>query len=591
MDNEKRALLAIVLSILVLFLYQYLFAPSPPIQKRQETFTERTEQPEPSPPQVSTEVPQLTIDNQIAKLKTIAPSPYPEKQIMVSTDLFTAIFSTQGAVLKSFKLHNYKDKIETPVVMKLFKKLFSSKPADADMQMPQSREMISLEQTQQFPLRSAFIVAGERTPENDLYKTDKETLELDAQNTNDKLILTQKNAQGPHLEKIFFFQQNKYGVDYQLTIKNASKNSIVGSPLLAWTNSYSTENGQGFFGVGNNTSSKFTYYINGKVEKIELKEITENKRLEGEILWTSFEEKYFISSIIPREEKPYQINLVKLTDNLVAYQLIYPSLTLQPGESKSYHFSLYLGPRDVDILEKQNAKLEKTIDFGVFDLIAKPLLVTLKFFYKFVGNYGLSIIFLTIIIKILFWPLTQKSFKSMKDMQKLQPEMAKLKEKYKDKKEELNRETMGLYKKYKVNPLGGCLPMLLQIPVFIALYRVLLDSIELRHASFISFWINDLSAKDPTYVSPLLMGASMFLQQKMTPTSADPAQAKMMLFMPIVFTFMFLSFPSGLVIYWLVNNVLSIAQQVYINKKSQDGGGSKWSPPKSKQKLSKKQSR
>jgi len=415
-------------------------------------------------------------------------------------------------------------------------------------------------------LRSVFMVAGASTPENDLYKTDKKDFVLDTQHTNDKLILTQKNDQGLYLEKRFFFQQNKYGIDYEFTIKNASKNSLEGNPLFTWTNAYATENGQGFFGVGNNTSSKFTYYINGKVEKIELKEITENKRLEGEILWTSFEEKYFISSIIPREEKPYQVNLAKLGDNVVAYQLVYPSLTLQPGESKSYHFRLYLGPRDIDILEKQNAKLEKTIDFGVFDFIAKPLLVTLKFFYKFVGNYGLSIIFLTIIIKILFWPLTQKSFKSMKDMQKLQPEMAKLKEKYKDKREELNRETMALYKKYKVNPVGGCLPMFLQIPVFIALYNVLLTAIELRGAPF-ALWITDLASKDPYYVLPIVMGLTMVLQQKMTPSAMDPKQAKMMMLMPIVFTFMFLSFASGLVLYWLVNNVLGIIQQYFVNKK------------------------
>ena len=213
-------------------------------------------------------------------------------------------------------------------------------------------------------------------------------------------------------------------------------------------------------------------------------------------------------------------------------------------------------------------RLEKTVDFGWFDIIAKPLLLSLTFFYRFLGNYGLAIILITIIIKILFWPLTHKSFKSMRGMQKLQPEMAKLKEKYGDKKEEMAKQQMQLYKQYNVNPLGGCLPMLLQIPVFIALYRGLMDSIELRHASFIGFWINDLSAKDPTYIAPLVMGLSMFLQQKMTPTAADPAQAKMMLLMPVIFTVMFLNFPSGLVIYWLVNNLISIAQQLYINKRT-----------------------
>ncbi|MFH1625768.1 MAG: membrane protein insertase YidC, partial [Pseudomonadota bacterium] len=169
------------------------------------------------------------------------------------------------------------------------------------------------------------------------------------------------------------------------------------------------------------------------------------------------------------------------------------------------------------------------------------------------------------VIKILFFPLTHKSYKSMKDMQKVQPLMLKLKKKYKDDKEKLNKEIMALYRTHKVNPLGGCLPMVLQIPVFFALYKALLGSIELRHAPFI-LWITDLSAKDPYYITPLVMGATMFIQQKMTPTVGDPRQAKMMLMMPIVFTVMFLNFPSGLVIYWLVNNVLSIGQQFYINK-------------------------
>jgi YidC/Oxa1 family membrane protein insertase len=196
------------------------------------------------------------------------------------------------------------------------------------------------------------------------------------------------------------------------------------------------------------------------------------------------------------------------------------------------------------------------------------MLFILKLFYKLIPNYGIAIIILSVGIKAIFWPLTHKSQKSMKEMQKIQPKLAEIKEKYKNNKEEQQRKTLEIYRTHKVNPLGGCLPILIQLPVFFALYRVLLNSIELRHAPFISFWINDLSSKDYSYISPILMGASMFIQQKMTPTTADPVQAKMMLLMPIVFTFMFLSFPSGLVIYWLITNVLSIVQQYYINKHS-----------------------
>jgi YidC/Oxa1 family membrane protein insertase len=199
----------------------------------------------------------------------------------------------------------------------------------------------------------------------------------------------------------------------------------------------------------------------------------------------------------------------------------------------------------------------------------------LNFFYSYVGNYGVAIIFLTIIIKILFWPLSHKSYKSMESMKKLQPMMAKIREKHKDDRQKMNQEMMQLYKTYKVNPAGGCLPMLLQIPVFFALYQALMGAVELRHAPFIStlpftdiVWLADLSAKDPFYITPIVMGATMFLQQKMTPAPGDPMQAKIMMFLPIIFTFLFLSFPAGLVVYWLVNNVLSIFQQWTIARKS-----------------------
>jgi len=244
-------------------------------------------------------------------------------------------------------------------------------------------------------------------------------------------------------------------------------------------------------------------------------------------------------------------------------------LQLAAGQSSTTAYRLFFGPKDLDILKSQGAGLEQALDLGWFSAIAKPLLYVLKFFYKYTNNYGIAIIIITVIIKLLFFPLTHKSYKSMKDMQKLQPKMAELKEKYKDDRDGMNRAMMELYRTHKVNPLGGCLPMLIQIPVFFALYKALMFSIELRHAPFM-LWITDLSARDPYYVTPIIMGATMFIQQKMTPSTMDPMQAKIMLALPVVFTFMFLNFPSGLVIYWLVNNVLTIAQQMYINRITSD---------------------
>ena len=204
----------------------------------------------------------------------------------------------------------------------------------------------------------------------------------------------------------------------------------------------------------------------------------------------------------------------------------------------------------------------------MFSIIAKGLLWILEFFHKYVGNWGLAIIMLTIVIKIIFWPLTAKSYSSMEKMKRLAPMMQKIKEKHKDDKEAMNREVMALYKTYGVNPASGCLPLLVQMPVFFGLYQALLTSIELRHASFIPTlpftdlpWLADLSAKDPFYITPLVMGVTMFLQQRLSPPAADPTQQKIMMFLPIIFTFLFLAFPSGLVVYWLVNNVISIGQQ------------------------------
>jgi YidC/Oxa1 family membrane protein insertase len=250
-----------------------------------------------------------------------------------------------------------------------------------------------------------------------------------------------------------------------------------------------------------------------------------------------------------------------------------------PGQAKTLNMKLYLGPKELNRLEAADHDLVKAIDYGWFGVIARPLVLALKWLYSYTHNYGVAIIILTIIIKIIFWPLTHKSYKSMQVMKKLQPKINQVREKYKDDREKLNQELMMLYRTYKVNPVGGCLPMVLQIPVFFALYRMLYNSVELLHQPFM-LWINDLTAPDRLYlgfpipylgglpVMTVLMGLSMFLQQKMTPSSGDPRQEKMMLLMPVMFTFFFFNFPSGLVLYWLVNNILSIVQQYLINRRA-----------------------
>ncbi len=247
--------------------------------------------------------------------------------------------------------------------------------------------------------------------------------------------------------------------------------------------------------------------------------------------------------------------------------------TLAPGQDAALSFTLYFGPKEISDLKSLNLGLERAVDFGWFQFLGVPLLYLLNFFNNYVHNYGWAIIILTILIRVLFFYPNHKSYKSMKDMQKLQPKVAKLREKYKDDKETMNKELMALYRTFKVNPLAGCLPMAIQLPFFIALYNVLGYAIELRHAPFITtipftniVWLSDLSAKDPLLITPLIMGATMFIQQKMTPAPGDPTQAKMMMFLPLIFTFLFLNFASGLVLYWLTGTVVGIAQQVFINK-------------------------
>jgi YidC/Oxa1 family membrane protein insertase len=231
---------------------------------------------------------------------------------------------------------------------------------------------------------------------------------------------------------------------------------------------------------------------------------------------------------------------------------------------------LYTGPKEHDLLASYGHELSEAVDFGFFSFLAYPLLVGLKWIYRYVGNYGLAIILLTVVLKILFLPLTHTSMKSMRKMQKLQPEMAAIRARYKgvkdmEKRQEMNNEIMGLYKKHGVSPLGGCLPLLLQMPFLFAFYAALSIAIEIRHAPFM-LWITDLSKLDPYYVLPVLMGVSMYAQQRMTPSTADPVQARIFRFMPVMFTFIFLGLPSGLVLYWFVNNLLGIAQQVVINR-------------------------
>ncbi len=338
--------------------------------------------------------------------------------------------------------------------------------------------------------------------------------------------------------------------------------------------------------------------------KIKRPDIEEPNRKSGDdpIAWIGLEDKYFLMALIPpfegkgketeTEGEESEVGRYAATSKTLwiadvsddefssatlARVSLVEKLRLADGERATIEHIAFMGVKDYNRLKKIGNRLEEAIEFGYFAVIAKPCLVLLNFFNKYANNYGFAIILLTILFKIIFYPLTKYGLKSMKNMQTMQPQMKAIKEKFKDDKVKRNKATMELYKRNKINPMGGCLPMILQIPIFIGLYEVLAVAIELRHAPF-AFWLVDLSAKDPYYITPVLMGISMFLHQKMTPSAMDPMQAKMMMIMPVVMTFMFLNFPSGLVLYWLVNNILSIVQQWQVTRGAgppTGGGGEK----------------
>ncbi|MBF0281597.1 MAG: membrane protein insertase YidC [Zetaproteobacteria bacterium] len=273
--------------------------------------------------------------------------------------------------------------------------------------------------------------------------------------------------------------------------------------------------------------------------------------------WTGIMSRYFIASIFGNQQQDYRYYY---KGDGQSYQAgMFDDGVLEDGHMV-FRSNMFIGPKSIPILKDLNIGLERSVDFGWFAFISKPLHDALTWFYSYVPNYGFSIIFLVILIKIIFYWPTQKSYESMAGMRKLQPEQKKLQERFSDDRQQMGQEMMALYKKHKVNPLGGCLPIIIQIPVFFALYKVLLMSIEMRHAPFIG-WIQDMSAQDPYFVLPVLMGLSMLIQQRLNPQPTDPLQAKIMQFLPILFTVMFLFFPAGLVLYWVVNNVLSILQQ------------------------------
>ena len=542
-DQGKRLVLALAISFAFLFVYQRYIAPPAPIAV--EDATERAaEQAAPAPIEEISPAPAGEA-GPFEPLQPIVATN--EKIINISTPLYSARLTNRGGAISSFKLVRYRQDINDP---------------DTFVEMVRVVQEGGLQ-----PLAAEFVAAGGPLGFSQaLFQVEGGDLTLEA-GQSDKIIFRYRTAEGLEMVKTLTFYADTYNVECAVTLHNRSEQTLRGRTTLMWAPGLEPP-------VGGEKSSMFSasrygyqgalyYEGSGRADKIKGKKLEGQKNIEGPFTWIASEDMYFVAALMPANEAMGALARKGAGDRVEIG--LFEQVQLPPGSASTMNAAAYIGPKEMTSLRAVSGSLLKTIDLGIFGFIAKPLLDGLNFFYKYVGNYGFSIIILSALIKIVFIPFSTISHKSMKKMSKLQPQINALRDRYKKDRDKLNQEIMKLYQENKVNPASGCLPIVVQIPVFFALYRALLGAIELRHAPFY-FWIADLSAKDPLYITPIFMGATMVLQQRMTPVTGDPRQAKMMMFMPIVFTALFLNFPSGLVVYWTVNNVLTIGHQYWMNR-------------------------
>src|SRR5881396_1135638 len=543
---EKRIILFLVLSMAVIVLYPYLLeklglakrpAPAAPraVAPKKDTAAPVTvTAPAPPSPQI---------------LPTPAPSarvPTPategrEQEATVETDLVKVVLSNRGGVIKRWELKRYltSDPRDPKPIQ-----LVPAMAQDVPLTLPLTVEVPDAKLQERLS-RGLYAVSGkdvilsvtEPTADIGFAYTDPET--------------------GVQVSKRLTFHQGSYLVD--LTVEASGFSGSI--TLSLGTNFGIHEWQQGFVGfIGPAT------FISGKLDK----ETPAKEDLRaGQVTWAALQDKYFLAAVIPADPGTRIAVVRKEGVKLVSVGLRTPA-TAGTLLSK---YRLFVGPKEYDTLAALKLELEETIDFGWFiygswsivRAVAKPLFYAIRYLHEITHNYGVAIILITVFIKLLLAPLAYKSYKSMKDMAAVQPEMMALQKKYADDRERLNKELMKFYKERKVNPVGGCLPMFFQIPVFVSLFNILYMTIELRQAPFI-LWVKDLSVQDPYYVLPILMGGTMFIQQKIQPTTMDPKQAQIMLILPVFLTFLFVTFPAGLVLYWLTNNVLTILQQVITDR-------------------------
>ncbi len=564
MDEQKRLLLAVVLSVVVLVGYQTFFVKPVPQNSQQQVQNQQSQ----NENQQQVEEKVSNISDYKMPVKKPQPLVRPESKfrtISVSTPLYNISISEYGAAVRMFELKKFKktNQSDSPL-----KQLVSK-------DLPHGVFTLDFERESVPELKNAVYIAG--------IDTDKLSVSQGSRSI-EFVFVTER---GLVIKKIFTFNADSYMIDCDVVLQNGSEMSLNDSIVISTP---------GIFNDEVKKRSRFAFegpvvFLNDEYTTIKPKDIEEQNTYSGSIDWSGYMERYFMTAVMPGAASgstgDVAVNLdtkIKLSyaNDIITNDFIQMMDKLDPGKQASYPFIFYLGPKSLRVLGQYKNSFKNAVNFGFFNILAKPLLITMNTIYDVIPNYGVAIILLTVLIKLIFWPLGTKSYKSMNKMKKVQPLMTELRAKYKNDKQKMNQEIMALYKTYKVNPASGCLPMLVQMPIFFALYRMLYQAIELRHAPFFG-WIADLSAPDrlfefgfsiPMMQAPygvpmltLIMGASFLLQQKMTPSTGDPIQAKMMMLMPIFMTVLFINFPAGLVLYMFVNNIISMGQQYYIQKK------------------------
>lgn len=472
--------------------------------------------------------------------------------VRVQTDVLTATISSQGGDIRSVHLRDYSVSSDNPNPIAL-------------LESDGSRVYIAQSGLEAREGSAPGVQAQ--------FQIEQDSYQLEAGQDQLTVTLHWADDSGVTVEKRYIFHRNSYVIDLEQEVHNAGAEPWQGFQYVQLRRTKPGERRSFLFGAQSYTGG-VVHGPDWRYKKISFDDMA-SKSLKGEPQrdfeggWLAMLQHYFVSAWVPPADQTYRY-YARSVDSQYMLGASSPWQLAQPGGSAQFSSKLYAGPKDQSRLAAVAPDLELTVDYGKLSIISKPLFWLLSKIHGVVGNWGWSIVLLTLFIKIVFYKLSETSYRSMARMRKMQPRMQALKERYGDDRQQLNQELMQLYKTEKINPLGGCLPIVIQIPVFIALYWVLLESVELRQADWI-LWYHDLSSPDPFYLLPILMGVSMLAQQRLNPAPLDPIQQRVMMALPIVFTVFFLFFPSGLVLYWVTNNVLSIAQQWLITRRIEQG--------------------